>query len=524
MPNTVAYLTLYSWPIVVFVLFKVMPRAHALIWSIFGGYLLLPHGIGINLPLLPAFDKTLLPALSAAIMYILVREAPTGRRHVSANSPHDQSTSDLVRRPNANAHKRISRKNTASVGDISNARQRFGGNPIETILFLLLVITPFLTVMQNTEPYAAGPRFLPGLRFYDAFSIILSTLVAILPFLLARRYLAHPNQHVLLLRGLCLAGLLYSLPTLFEVRMSPQLSRWIFGFLAQSFGQTMRDGGFRPVVFLEHGLWLAIFMAMALLAAFILWRHQDRRINWFFIGGWLLLTLLLSHSLGGLVVALMLLPAVILLPVRGQMYLAAGIASIVLFYPLLRGADIIPVKNISALARNISEERAGSLEFRLKNEDILLSHANAKPLAGWGGWGRSRVYDQRTGRDISITDGVWIIIVGSSGWLGYIGRFGLLTLPIILLALRQRRFNISLATSGLCLVLAANLTDMIPNATLTPVTWLISGALMGRVNLGTDHSSANNDPRISRGHKPDTSRRRRSSRITTSFSQSGRKK
>ncbi len=36
--------------------------------------------------------------------------------------------------------------------------------------------------------------------------------------------------------------------------------------------------GFRPVVFLHHGLWLAIFMAMALLAAAALWAQarQER--------------------------------------------------------------------------------------------------------------------------------------------------------------------------------------------------------------------------------------------------------
>ena len=75
---------------------------------------------------------------------------------------------------------------------------------------------------------------------------------------------------------------------------------------------------------------------------------------------------------------------------------------------------------------------------------------------------------------------MWIITIGSWGWVGYISQFGLLILPTIFLAARRRDLEISYATAGLALMLAANLLDMIPNATLTPLTWLIGGALAGR--------------------------------------------
>ena len=88
---------------------------------------------------------------------------------------------------------------------------------------------------------------------------------------------------------------------------------------------------------------------------------------------------------------------------------------------------------------------------------------------------------------------MWIITVGVSGWFGYIAQFGLLTVPIILLTLYRRRLDLSLATSGLCLVLTANLIDMIPNATLTPVTWLIAGALMGHATTGADRRARTSD-------------------------------
>jgi hypothetical protein len=74
MPNTFAYIALFSWPVVVFILFRFMPRTSALIWSLVGGYLLLPFAVGIDLPSLPTFDKTLIPSFSAALMCLLPRQ------------------------------------------------------------------------------------------------------------------------------------------------------------------------------------------------------------------------------------------------------------------------------------------------------------------------------------------------------------------------------------------------------------------------------------------------------------------
>ena len=182
---------------------------------------------------------------------------------------------------------------------------------------------------------------------------------------------------------------------------------------------------------------------------------------------------------GGLSCFCLLAPVVALLSVRGQLLMAAVLAAVVLTYPMLRGAGLVPVGTVYSLAAMVSEERAGSLKFRFDNEEMLLARANEKPLAGWGGYGRSRVYDPDTGKDISVTDGTWVLAMGMSGWLGYLGSFGLLTLPVIVLFSRRGDGGHT-ATAGLCLVLAANLVDMIANATLTPLTWLIAGALAGR--------------------------------------------
>lgn len=526
MPNAFSYFALFAWPVVTFFLYRSLPRAQALIATILGGYLLLPFGVGINLPVLPTFDKTLIPAFSALVMSFLVA-SPSKRMARQASLPAQPADRDgdmdaqegtpFTRSPGASRTRTLGRKK-----DNSAKKNNFVW--IGTALLLLLFLTPFVTVATNGETTPAGPRVLPGLQLYDAFSMGLTSLVMVLPFLLARRDLATPENHTLLLRSLVLWGLFYSLPTLFEVRMSPQLSRWIYGFLAQSFAQTIRDGSFRPVVFLQHGLWLAIFMATTILAAALLWRATREKAGaskrgssggtlsnpgrWLLALVWLLGTLVLSHSLGALLIALLLLPVVLFMSIRSQLILASVVAVIILTYPALRTADLIPVNQAISLAESFSPARAQSLEFRVDNENQLLGKARAKPLAGWGGWGRSFLHDPNTGADITVTDGYWIIVIGMSGWLGYIAQFGLLTAPIFLLTWRRKVLGVDIVTTGLVVLLVANLVDMILNATLTPVTWLIAGALMGRLAIPTKDAEAEPTPmRIrERRQKPQNAR------------------
>ncbi len=80
MPNAFAYLALVAWPVVAFFLFRALPRPAALIWTIVGGYLLLPMGVGFDLPMVPTLDKTLIPALCAAILSLMSRDLPAVRR------------------------------------------------------------------------------------------------------------------------------------------------------------------------------------------------------------------------------------------------------------------------------------------------------------------------------------------------------------------------------------------------------------------------------------------------------------
>ena len=86
-----------------------------------------------------------------------------------------------------------------------------------------------------------------------------------------------------------------------------------------------------------------------------------------------------------------------------------------------------------------------------------------------------------------MTDGRWIIVIGVFGWCGYIVEFGLLALPLLLLALAgtpgRAATDVSPYAGPLALLLAINMIDLLPNATLIPFTWLLAGALLGYAEL-----------------------------------------
>ncbi len=457
MPNIFAYVVLFGWPLVVFQLFRRLAPDAALGWSILAGYLILPTKTALDLPGMPAINKDAVPVLIAGFLLLIgMGRSAEG----NLQPPSDQAARSKVKAPGMP-----------------------GGWLIKGLIGLLL-LSPLLTVLTNSDPVVFGPLFIPGMRLYDAVSIIGALTITALPYLLARRYIASPESHETLLKILVSSMIVYSLLVMYEIRMSPQLNAMFYGFFPHEFLQHIRADGFRPVVFLYHGLWLAIMLAMAIVAALAMWRQKlsrnARAGQWLFLAIFLLVVLYLSKSLGALVVVLIFLPVMLLLGVRGQLMIATIIAGLVLCYPMLRANHLVPVERIIELAGQIDEERAGSFAFRVVNEDALLARASQRPLAGWGTWGRSEVFDPETGTSTTVTDGAWIITIGAFGWLGYIASFGLLTLPILLLLLGRKRLGIEPATSGLALVLATNLLDLLPNATLTPVTWLIGGALIGR--------------------------------------------
>src|SRR5258707_458001 len=109
------------------------------------------------------------------------------------------------------------------------------------------------------------------------------------------------------------------------------------------------------------------------------------------------------------------------------------------------------------------------------NEDLLVNKALKQPVFGWGGWSRARVTDD-SGKDISITDGMWVIAIGNNGLVGLISFNAALLLPLILLIRRcpiRAWQSPTIAPSCALATLAALYSiDCIANAMLNPIYYL----------------------------------------------------
>ena len=352
------------------------------------------------------------------------------------------------------------------------------------MLVLAILLGPFVTSMLNGDEVRAGNTVLPGVGIYDAGSTAISTFIFIFPFFLGREFLRRAEDNHEILRVIVIAGLAYSLPMLFEVRMSPHLSDWIYGF-GPKLDTEFRDGSFRPLVFLTNGLLVAFFAMTATVAAAALWRTQSRilRLPPAGVTGYLTLVLVLCKTLGALVYGAALVPLVRWASPRMQTRVATVLVILALSYPMLRAADLVPTTSILQLASAVSVDRAASLETRFFNEDQLLDHAWERPWFGWGRYGRNRVHNGFMGSDKTLTDGYWIITFGTFGAIGFVATFGLLGLAVFRAALalkfaQSQQERVYLA--ALALIIAINIVDLVPNASISPWTWLLVGSLLGR--------------------------------------------
>lgn len=440
MPNALALLILAIWPLVTVVLFQKLPPGRAVIATLLAGYLFLPEPpAGFDFPLVPPLTKHTIPALSALVMWFWM---------------------------------------------YSRDFRLLPRSPIAVVLLVLFIFSPVATALLNRSPIYWGEFYIQGMTIRDAIAFIIQQVLLILPFLLARRFLCHAEDQRDLMLAFMIGGLIYSLPMLIEVRLSPQLNLWIYGYYQHDFVQTIRFGGFRPMVFLYHGIWAAFYLLMAIVAAFALWKTGAFKSNWKFllIGMYLTGVLILAKSLGAWLFAAVLIPVIVLFGMKWQMRLAVCIAAFAITYPAMKGAGLVPETTILEAAASIDEDRAASLDFRFHNENRLLERAQEKPLFGWGNYDRNQIMNPSNGMIETITDGRWIILIGQLGWLGFLAEFGLLVLPVFLLW-REIRYreqgDYSLLIIPLSLILAVNVFDMLPNATLTPLTWLMAGALTG---------------------------------------------
>ncbi|GAB2516094.1 hypothetical protein GCM10008940_18410 [Microbulbifer agarilyticus] len=297
------------------------------------------------------------------------------------------------------------------------------------------------------------------------------------PFVLAALLVRDLKDGIKVLRLTAIAGLIYSPLMVIEVVMSPQLHTWIYGFFPHSFGQQMRFGGYRPVVFMGHGLLVANFAVVTLLATTGLWKAKQKIfvMPMIFYVLWSLLMLIICKSVGAWLLGILGFLLLTFLPSRLSTLGAYLLASAVFFYPILAIFNYIPHDKLLELAALFGPEKAGSLGFRFHNEEVMVAHGQERILFGWGGWDRNRI-------DGVVTDGYWIIKFSQFGLLGYLVFLGLPMLAVkngqaLLGKTKNRTLKQVIATY--CVIIAMLMVDQIPNASQHNWVFFLYGAAVG---------------------------------------------
>ncbi len=329
-----------------------------------------------------------------------------------------------------------------------------------------------------------------GLGIYDGLSSVLQYLVHWgLVYFIGRLYFSDLEGLRELTVALFIGGLIYVPLCLYEVRMSPQLHRIVYGYHQHSMAQHMRFGGWRPKVFMDHGLMVGMWMTSATLCGLWLWwtgaRRRFLRVPMGVWVGMLLVTTILVKATAGIVLLAIGVPALAAVRYFRSYAPLAALTVLPFFYVAIRLWGLWSGQGLVDLVEDtLGQDRAQSLAFRFENEDALAERAFERPLFGWGGWGRARVHDN-AGKDVSVTDSQWIVTFGKNGLAGLAALFVTILLPAWLLGRRVPSKLWAHPSVAPCVVLALLLAlwmvDNMVNAMMSPVFLLIIGGLTGKL-------------------------------------------
>lgn len=436
-----AQFVLLAWIPIVFLLFKRFPPQKAVIISLIVAWLFLPQGVKFSLPLIPDYDR-----LSATSYGILLATFFNDVRRFQAF--------------------------------------KFGWLDIPMAIWC---ICPMPSSLTN------------GLGVYDGCAASLTAIITYgVPYFIGRIYFNNLTGIRQLVTGIFLGGLVYVPLCLLEVAISPQLHRLVYGYHGiRQFTQSFRYGGFRPTVFMQHGLAVGMWMMAATLIGIWLW--QAKVINqiagfpiaWFIPV--LLVTFVLLKSTGAYLYLLY--GIVILLTAKWlRTALPLLVLIVMIFSYILMGTSgaITPERSekIVTIAEDLAgADRAHSLDFRFSNEEILVDKARQKMIFGWGGWDRNRVFEynyQDELVDTTITDSLWILAFGVNGLVGLIAIFSSALLPALSFFYycypASSWFHPKVAPAAmLATITTLYMLDCTLNNQPNPVFTLASGAIAGLV-------------------------------------------
>ena len=337
------------------------------------------------------------------------------------------------------------------------------------------------------------------------------TLLWGVPYFLGRVYLDSLAAFREAVLAVVIGALVYMPFCLFEIVMQPTLHWRLYGYFQHDPGQTLRWGGHRPIVFMEHGLALSLWLVAAALMAIWLWqsgtfRWQARRrsapLYWAWSTPALAILAALTRSTGALLLGITGLAALystrwlrtplalLLLAAVPAVYMAERISGD------WNGADLV-----SWLKANVDPGRAQSVQFRFANENLLIKKTLQRPWFGWGDTGHLLETGRKKRSDkLPIPDGLWILTFGAYGFVGLAAWQAMVLVPPAMFAWRYPATRWSAPELAPLAVVAVFLPlysiDCLMNGMINPFYIVLLGGLASAASIDSSVTPTERRPSL----------------------------
>ena len=350
-----------------------------------------------------------------------------------------------------------------------------------------LHLTDLPIVLWCTAPFCSSLS--NGLGAYDGLSASEAKIAEwFIPYFIGRTYFGSLKNLRDLCTGLFFGAILYAPLCWIEFVISPQLHRIFYGFHPHEFGQAKRAGGWRPVVFMKHGLMTSMWMISGTLSGLSLYLSKNignrvpiMNLPTLHVIGLLFGTILFLKSFGAMALFFMAIAASFVVTRFRTAVPILLISLIPIAYESTRGTGWWDAQNlIKASAAASNEDRAESLAFRIRNENLLIEKALERPIFGWGGWQRSFIFNERNVAT-SVPDGLWIVALGQNGLFGLTTLTLTLVLPqflflVVLPPAHWRKPEVA-AVAPLPMLLGVFMIDNLFNDMFNPTMLLSAGGI-----------------------------------------------
>jgi hypothetical protein len=286
------------------------------------------------------------------------------------------------------------------------------------------LIAPMLSSIANPDNFGEGFR-----------GEIYQLLAWGSPYMIGRLYFTDTQSLRLAAKAFVVGGLAYIPFCIFEIFKGPQIYAHLYGYQPFQMMGAQRFIGFRPIVLLENGNQLGVWMATATLIAIWLWARNAAktilRIPIFAVAVSLFIVTLACQSTEAIIMLLALIPFIFVDPRHLNRTVSIVLVVAILAFATFRITNFVSMRDLvkdNPIAHSISTYLKGigkgSLEWRVDQDEQHIDKALNEPILGFGTWNWWQEGPMRPW-------GLWLLTFGMYGSVGLVSLEALLLIPAL---------------------------------------------------------------------------------------------